>query len=400
MSLGLEEAGFFPVYVNELNSDALETYFKNRQQYPHLRDKKFHSFDIKDCTKNKKFFFNLKKNLKNKLNVNQVDLICGGPPCQGYSGIGVRRSYAVEKESIPANSLFLEMVTFIRNLKPNIFLFENVEGLLTSRWKKSGKKGEVFQDVFGEFESIDDYEVKYSLIKSKDYGVPQNRPRVLVVGIKKNLLSSSKLSLDIDAVSTGFLPKGESDFPSIPEILGDLVDENFEFGKETLKYPKSAKTKWQKMARTHQQKISRKGSFLSEHQYSKHSLKVQKKFQSLIDKDKKNIEKFRTKKFAQRVLPMKWGKEGPTITITSLPDDFIHFKQNRSLTVRECARLQTFPDWYQFHGKRTTGGIRRAGNPLKDNHFRELPKYTQIGNAVPVKLAYELGKHFIKNFLT
>ena len=111
---------------------------------------------------------------------------------------------------------------------------------------------------------------------------------------------------------------------------------------------------------------------------------------------KKNIEKFRTKKFAQRVLPEEWDKEGPNITITSLPDDFIHFKQNRSLTVMECARLQTFPDWYQFSGKRTTGGLRRAGNPRESIFEREVPKYTQIGNAVPVKLAYEVGKHLKK----
>ena len=102
----------------------------------------------------------------------------------------------------------------------------------------------------------------------------------------------------------------------------------------------------------------------------------------------------KTKKFAQRVLPAKWGNSGPTITACSLPDDFVHFNQPRSLTVREWARLQTFPDWYDFAGKRTTGGIRRAGNPKEALFEREVPKYTQIGNAVPVKLAYEVGKHF------
>ena len=107
-------------------------------------------------------------------------------------------------------------------------------------------------------------------------------------------------------------------------------------------------------------------------------------------------KELKTKKFSQKVLPAKWGNKGPTITVTSLPDDYVHFSQPRSLTVREWARLQTFPDWYQFSGKRTTGGIRRAGNPLEKNYEREVPKYTQIGNAVPVKLAFEIGKHFIK----
>ena len=105
-------------------------------------------------------------------------------------------------------------------------------------------------------------------------------------------------------------------------------------------------------------------------------------------------EGFKTKKFAQRLLPKVWGNKGPTITACSLPDDFVHYEQARSLTVREMARLQTFPDWYAFAGKRTTGGLRRAGNPRESIYDREVPKYTQIANAVPPKLAFEIGKHF------
>ena len=102
------------------------------------------------------------------------------------------------------------------------------------------------------------------------------------------------------------------------------------------------------------------------------------------------------KKFAQRLLPKYWGVSGPTITATSLPDDYVHFAQPRILTVREWARLQGFPDWYEFSGSRTTGGIRRAGNPREGVFDRELPKYTQIGNAVPVQVAEAVGLHFKK----
>jgi DNA (cytosine-5)-methyltransferase 1 len=106
-----------------------------------------------------------------------------------------------------------------------------------------------------------------------------------------------------------------------------------------------------------------------------------------------------TKKFAQRVLPQRWKEgEGPSITATSLPDDYVHFLQPRILTVREWARLQTFPDWYLFAGKRTTGGRRRAGDPGAGNWSREVPKYTQIGNAVPVWLAAAVGTH-LRSFL-
>ena len=146
--------------------------------------------------------------------------------------------------------------------------------------------------------------------------------------------------------------------------------------------------------------MAKRGDELTDHEYSKHSSHVKAKFQFMIDNPGAELpDKFKTKKFAQKVLPRKWESTGPNITVTSLPDDYVHWAQPRSLTVRECARIQGFPDWYQFKGKRTTGGIRRAGNPREDIHFRELPKYTQIGNAVPVQLGEILGQHF-KGILT
>ena len=103
-----------------------------------------------------------------------------------------------------------------------------------------------------------------------------------------------------------------------------------------------------------------------------------------------------TKKFAQRVIPRAWPSGGPNITATSLPDDYVHFSQPRVPTVREWARIQTFPDWYEFAGKRTTGGRRRAGDPSIGDWTREVPKYTQIGNAVPVLLGQAVGIHLMK----
>lgn len=101
----------------------------------------------------------------------------------------------------------------------------------------------------------------------------------------------------------------------------------------------------------------------------------------------------KTKKFAQRVLPARWGPTGPQITLASLPDDYVHYRRPRVLSVREWARLQTFPDWYEFKGRRTTGGRRRAGDPSVGDWSRDVPKYTQIGNAVPVALAQAVGRH-------
>ena len=154
LSLGLEQAGFYPVYVNELNKDALETYLINREtEYPHLRDQKFHSNDIKECI-NEKFFKQLKINLRREFGTSRVDLVCGGPPCQGFSGIGIRRSYSVDKEQLPSNHLYQDMSYFIHKMQPKIFLFENVEGLLSSKWTKEGVQGEIFKDVLKTFQKL------------------------------------------------------------------------------------------------------------------------------------------------------------------------------------------------------------------------------------------------------
>ena len=177
-----------------------------------------------------------------------------------------------------------------------------------------------------------------------------------------------------------------------------MVDENFEYGGRTLSYPNPVQSDFQKYLRTKPDgNIAKKGDALTEHEYSNHSERVRNKFKAMIDNNGVIPEEFRTKKFAQRLLQKKWDDKGPSITVTSLPDDFVHFSQARSLSVREWARIQTFPDWYQFSGKRTTGGIRRAGNPRENIFDREVPKYTQIGNAVPVKLAEAIGEH-LKNY--
>ncbi len=399
LSQGLENAGFTPLYVNELNTDALATYLTNRDSsFPHLR-KKYFSNDIKSIITNESFFDDflsgIKKEFKRDYTKNSVDLIVGGPPCQGFSGMGIRRSYSVEKHQLPSNHLFQDMAYVIHKIRPKAFVFENVEGLLSAKWTNDGTKGEIFQDVLKTFRGIPDYQVKYKLVHAKDYGVPQNRPRILIVGFRTDIFSTSVKS--DDAVECDFLPKPTEQAPDLVDVLDDLVDDVFVYGGETTRYPKAAKSKFQKEMRTRLDgTIARKGDHLTEHQYSNHSERVIAKFTAMIANYGVIPEEFRTKKFAQRLLPMHWTVKGPTITATSLPDDFVHYQQARVPTVREWARLQTFPDWYQFSGKRTTGGIRRAGNPRSNIFDREVPKYTQIGNAVPVKLGFAVASHIAK----
>lgn len=393
LSLGLEQSGFTPIYVNEIDKSAMDTYLSNRVDYPLLHKKNFHSFDILEATQ-KRNLENLQKDFKNFLNITDIDLIVGGPPCQGYSAMGIRRSYEVDKNQLPANYLYKSMIKFIKFFQPKIFLFENVSGILSSKWTKSGKKGEIFSDVKKDFKKLSNYFQDFKLIYSKNYGVPQNRPRVFLIGIRNDL----RFKPDITKTCCGLLPEPTNDYHDIEDILEDLIDPTYKNNLKTLNYPNNPKNDIQKFYRNLKKsnKFFKKGDLISHHEYSNHSERVEKKFEYMIKNHGKIREDMQTKKFAQKVLPKKWGNKGPNITITSLPDDYVHFSQPRSLTVREWARLQTFPDWYNFKGKRTTGGLRRAGNPQEGIFDRELPQYTQIGNAVPVLLANKIGNHFIK----
>ena len=398
LSLGLERAGFTPLLVNELNPDALSTYLLNRrEEFPWLCDNNVSNVKdlVLDSALLDRFHDSIKKDFGIDIYKGQLDLICGGPPCQGFSGLGIRRSYSVEKKQLPSNYLYQDMAFLVNRIRPKIFLFENVRGLLSAKWTNDGEKGEIFKDVLKTFSDIGAYHVRYKLVHAKDYGVPQNRPRILIVGLRKDVFPEPKTNGD--AVSDGFLPEPVGGYPTIEELLGDLIDPRYRRGAVTQCYPKKPQNEFQRKLRTKRDgTVFAAGEPVSEMEYSNHSDFIVEKFSEMIKNGGEIPERFRTKKFAQKVLPRTWGKDGPTITACSAPDDYVHFAQPRSLTVREWARLQTFPDWYEFAGKRTTGGLRRAGNPREGIFDRELPKYTQVGNAVPVELAYNVGKHFAK----
>ena len=396
LSLGLEEAGFKAVLFSELNRQAADTYLANRQGMEIIEES-----DIFKLTNQK--LENHLKNLK-KRGIKGIDLVCGGPPCQGFSGIGHRRTFRLDKKDIPSNHLFLEMVRVIRKVKPRVFLFENVKGLLNSRWTPRGEKGEIWQAVLSAFRQIPGYSVRWQLVHAKNYGVPQNRPRVLMVGIRKDLLASALTkriipqSCDLNsAIQAGYLPAGSNDAPSLEDLLSDLEDPEFEGKDGNPVYLRDPQSEIQVHLRTTRDgKRMKKGDGVTEHEYSQHADYIREKFTHMIRNGGEIPAKFRTKKFAQRVFPKTWGNDGPNITATSLPEDYVHYKEARSPTVREWARLQTFPDWYVFKGPRTTGGRRRAGDPSKNLWDRDVPRYTQIGNAVPVLLAKRIGIHLAK----
>lgn len=392
LSLGLEKSGFIPAYVNELDPQTMESYLVNRDdKYPLLR-KKYHSNDIRSISK-ESTISKIKVGFKNDYGITRGDLgiIAGGPPCQGFSHIGHRRSYRVERRDLPSNHLYKEMIWVIKQFKPKCFVFENVGGLLFGKWTFSGQKGEIWEDVKKSFESIPDYVVRSALVRAKWYGVPQNRPRIIMIGLRKDI----RFELDDTLPAGGLLPNPTNNYPHLVDLLGDLVDRTYISKSRTSSYPSEPKTRIQKIFRSKKNGTgwSHKGDLLTEHEYSKHSERIRKKFAYMIKHNGAIPSHMKTKKFSQKILPRFWKKDGPNITVTSLPDDYVHYCQPRILTVREWARMQTFPDWYQFVGKRTTGGIRRGGNPRKGIWDREVPKYTQIGNAVPVDMASVIGKH-------
>jgi DNA (cytosine-5)-methyltransferase 1 len=396
LSLGLEEAGFTPLLFSEISPHAAETYIANRRDLEIIPVGDIYNLTDLDL--------GLLKTYWRYKGIEDIDLVCGGPPCQGYSGIGHRRTFKLDKKDIPSNHLFQEMVRVIRCVRPKMFLFENVRGLLNAKWTPAGESGEIFKAVLAEFKTLTDYRIRWDLLHAKNYGVPQNRPRVIMVGIREDILPHwvqeplCEVSFDApSAVESGFLPKPEGKPPTLVELLSDLEDPQFLKREATTEYISEPKTAIQRFLRTARDgRILGKGDKLTEQEYSAHADYIREKFTHMILNNGEIPAHFQTKKFAQRVFPRTWDEGGPSLTVTSLPEDYVHYSQPRGPTVREWARIQTFPDWYEFKGPRTTGGRRRAGDPSLGIWDRDVPRYTQIGNAVPVMLAEKIGRHLTK----
>jgi DNA (cytosine-5)-methyltransferase 1 len=421
LSLGLELAGFVPVLAAEINDSARATYVANRDGSVHVES------DVRKLADSAPSKL---RRLAGLGKSERVALVAGGPPCQGFSGIGHRRTHTdVEKHEIASNHLYKDMVEVIDKLQPEAFLFENVRGLLSARWSRDDPR-KVWDRVRRHFLRTlgDEYVIAYDVVRAYEFGVPQNRPRVIMVGLRqerweairelahpsvrmlsRKVLNGRTARDERLATKALLLPPALSPerrrelLPDMEELLGDLVDPRWESWAsagckapfETCSYPAPARVGWQhamRAAATGDRAAILKGAPLTEQVYSRHAEHVRARF-GLIRQGKEVPQAQRTKKFAQRALPATWGERVPGITVASLPDDYVHFAQSRSMTVREWARLQGFPDWYQFRGSRTTGGNRRAGDVRSGDTVREAPRYTQIGNAVPVSLAAAVGWH-------
>lgn len=331
----------------------------------------------------------------------KVDLLAGGPPCQGFSTAGRRRV------DDPRNQLFRHYVHLARILRPKLLFFENVPGIavrFAQGDSKSGCSDSSDTRPYSEIISEALLELGYSVFSLKeravDFGVPQTRPRYLIFGALQD--SFDGITLDdlrntLFIVRDLFLLKNGLEL-STPVTVGDALSDLKSLGRrliECVDSPGFKEIVYQGPV-SQFQRILRVGMDDSEAPNSlrlaKHRSDTQIRFEDILASCRKGVKlsnKDRERLGVRKNSITPLDDQRPAHTLTSIPDDFVHYDEPRILTVRECARLQSFPDWYAFQGKYTTGGERRK---------HEVPRYTQVANAVPPFLGQIVG-HTLQSIL-
>lgn len=369
LSLGFSFTNKFNrLFAVEKNSDAFLTYSHNlltseNTTWPSWLEKR--NWDILELISNHK---DRLKSLSGR-----VDLIVGGPPCQGFSLAG-KRLHADER-----NSLSFYYLELIRIINPKAIFFENVKGFCMPF--KDVEMGHFsYSDHF--LQSLDDlgYQSQYNILDFSKYGVPQRRERFILFATRNDINVNPNIFFEeLENTSSAFLNRRGLKCPiTVGDAIGDLLQsdqeknegERFLFGG----YSSEPFNEYQQ--------LMRKGSrSVMNHRFPNHCDNVKNKFSEIINEKltKHEIkERFSTKKNIIQLL----DKGKPSPTLTTLPDDYVHYSEPRVLTPREYARIQSFPDSFVFHGKYTTGGKQRK---------LDVPIYTQIGNAVPPLFAELAG---------
>ena len=269
-----------------------------------------------------------------------IDLIIGGPPCQGMSLSGPR------KFDDPRNKLYLSYIRFVHEIKPKAFVIENVPGLV------SLFKGQIKNSIIERLTNLG-YKVGYRILCAADYGVPQSRKRVVFVGLKKEFF-------DFDRIKEEDMVTCEMALSDLPPLIDSLGEDPAEY--ETL-------------PQNEYQKLMRKNSVqVHNHIAAAHSEKVRNiialvpdggNYKDLPD-EYKNTRNF-------HVAWTRFRSDKPAPTIDTGHRHHFHYKYNRVPTVRECARLQSFPDDFIFEGNKTQ-------------------QFRQVGNAVPPIMAKAIAE--------
>lgn len=329
LSYGFECAGFNILLGIDNDAKALETFQNN-----HANSKTICG-DITEITY---------EDIKNKIGDQPIDVIIGGPPCQGFSLSGPRNF------NDPRNKLYLSYIRLVKEIQPTIFVIENVPGLV------SLFSGQIKDNIISTFSEMG-YDVKYKVLCAADYGVPQNRKRVIFVGMKGN--------------NTFEYPKINEQKVSCSMALSDLPPLIDVLGTEKQDYYTEAKNDYQELMR-------KNSKFVFNHIAAAHSEKVKKIISMVPDggnyKDLPDEYK-NTRNF--HVAWTRFSSDKPAPTIDTGHRHHFHYKYNRVPTVRECARLQSFPDTFIFSGNKTQ-------------------QFRQVGNAVPPLLAEAIANSILE----
>lgn len=353
LDLGMEKAGFHTVSVVENDSNAVKTIALNR---PHLQASAVPREIEKVSTQDLLLEGGRVLNLGRALKAGEVDLVTGGPPCQPFSTAGKRGSVMD-----PRGSLFMDFIRVVREVQPRFFFMENVRGLLSTaiRHRPINQRGANYlplepdemagaalRVVLAEMKELG-YSVIYNLLEVADYGVPQNRERVVFIGSRDG--ESITFPFATHSQDGKTLPK----WRTLKDALTNLVDLQPEFtpyAESRLKFLKLLKEgeNWRYLPED-LKKEAMGGA------YNSGGGKVG---------------------FYRR---LSWDKPSPTVTTSPYQKatDMCHPIEFRPLSVRECATIQTFPEDWIFHGSVAS-------------------KYKQIGNAVPVVFAKEIGSYLYK----
>lgn len=334
LSLGFEWAGFESVAAIDFWDDAIKTFNHNHTNKVGM------TIDIKNFNDNV---------LPLIIKKQKIDGIIGGPPCQGFSTARLSNATdKINKINKERNHLYLEFFRTVEIVKPKFFVIENVRGLV------SANKGAFVKDIVDRFGNLG-YNIEYKIINSSDYGVPQNRQRVFFIGLKKQkFLFPEKFTFKV----------------STKEALCDIeqTDENV-----IQKYNCKPLNDFQRFMR-------KKSKHLKNHEVTIHNEQTTHVI-SLVP-DGGNIKSLPPKYWEIRKYNKAFQRMNsnlPSNTIDTGHRNYFHYSENRIPTARESARLQSFPDSFEFVG--TKGS-----------------QYKQVGNAVPPLLANIIAKQ-IKLYL-
>lgn len=387
LSLGLMKAGWQGVFAVEKTNDAFETLEHNfcRKDAPYQFD--WPNWLPQAAITTQELLSKYSDELKAMKG--KIDMIAGGPPCQGFSSAGQRNP------NDPRNRLAEEYIQFVSLLEPKYLLLENVRGFQSKFKGQDIPYSEVVKSRLASC-AKSGYKVYSSMVSASDFGVPQPRSRFIMIAVRGDLpeFKEAPFELLLNQIEDFREKRGLNGHKiSVSEAISDLEIRNQKLKPSTdnkrfkqIKYTGRRKlTPFQVLMRSDVAPSYEPNSL----RLPNHTQAVSKRFVQILKEcekgkslSKEDRKKLGTKK--QCFTPLHPNKLARTVT--TLPDDMLHYREPRILTVRENARLQTFPDWFEFKGKYTTGGHRRKF---------ECPRYTQVGNAVPPLMAEAIGELLI-----